>query len=393
MDKLFLVVLIVIIIILLFILFTRIKIQGDDYYQRELRNRFINIEGHRHNENIDRILELEQRLPDIRPIDHYRLGTTHLLNANNRQLAARHFNQALQQIINMDENTPDTNTIYILDRIEDMQDLLIELDVDLPLQEAILADYDRRQKINQRLPIDKDDPEYKQKTILAKQEWHSDSQNVHDSAMSNELKIQYDKICEENKKIPNGYIYNYNTAIDWLKKRFSDTEDKNKLNQLIEIFSYDYTIELLECGEQELISCIWKRIHDEGNKGNYQALKDAFADAIMDCIEGGFPVCKTGRSAKLWQLFAKLDKDPAIGILKNKQSVRNEIYERCAKILNEELDRSGLAEDYNKGMHNEEISAMINRTKESMDHIKKEYSDVLSEESLDRILSECKDIL
>jgi hypothetical protein len=64
------------------------------------------------------------------------------------------------------------------------------------LQNALLALYNQQTEQNKNVAsikydIKSDDPEFKQKTILSRQNWQSDSQNVHDSSIYATLNNQF----------------------------------------------------------------------------------------------------------------------------------------------------------------------------------------------------------
>ena len=56
----------------------------------------------------------------------------------------------------------------------------------------------------------------------------------------------------------------------------------------------------------------------------------------MDCRENGMMVCANGRITRIVQSLAHLDNDPAIGELKTKESIRNELFSNVGNFVAKE---------------------------------------------------------
>ncbi len=214
-------ILIIAIIWILYGIYKQIRIAGEDRNQRLTRVHFNNIRGEDYDEEAKQVIEYGEAIENPRAIDHYRVGAVYLLNAQDPRAAHRHFNNALTQIINGEVDTREAP--FILDRIEDFRNHFVDfVDVgELPLQRAMFAHYDNQQqqieqikKAKPTIAIANDDPEFKQKTLLSRQEWQSDSQNVHDSAIYEELSTQVDKVMKDNKNIKDIQLHGYDEAIN-----------------------------------------------------------------------------------------------------------------------------------------------------------------------------------
>jgi hypothetical protein len=395
-------ILVIIIIYLIYSIIIKIPIAGEDYYQRKTHHYFNNVHGEEFDQDAKRVIEYGEEIKNPRPIDHFRIGEVYLINAQNPQAAQRHFAQALTQII---DNRGGFNEVpFILERIIDLRDHFVnfpEID-DLPLQEALLAHHTNVNKLveRKRAEVADDDPQYTQKIILNRQNWQSDSQNVHDTAIFTELQEQLALVEENNKLIPNIHTKDFNDVVNWLKVRYGNEPDKAaKIQRVITYLSNNYPIGSMPGhNEQDIIVAVWQRSFDPENKSRINDIRESLGDAVLDCFEGTSVVCLTGRISKIWQALAKLDKNPDIGILKSKQLIRNEIYERCAKIVDDFIGENGTASEmlkssYQKGEKTEQVQELIACMQQQIENLRAEYTGLISEEQLSMILEECKQVL
>jgi len=358
----------------------------------DLRNDFQeyykNLHGDSFDNNAKNCIKLGEKIENKNALDHFILGSTYLINAHQPAEASRHFNNAID-IINQNPDNVDND--FILNRINDYAHMLIDHPEaeDIDIQNALIRYYTE----NKTNRIEEN------KNILEKQHWVSDSQNVHDSSISNDLKNQYIKVAKENNNIPNIATKDYESVKNWLLIRFQDEADKlHNVNEVLKFIDNNYKVYDWNIKEQDIIVCVWQRCHDPGNKDNFSLLREALANAVLDCIEGCNVVCLTGRITKVWQALATIDKDAEIGILKSKQSIKNEIYERCAKIVNDYIGDEGsvsdlLRESYIKGEDTEQVKELKEHLKQEIDKLKEVYIDDIPEDQLDKILNECKDTI
>lgn len=397
--------LIFIILYIVYKIIHKLRWKGEDYNQRRAHAHFNNLHGEEYDEDAKNAIRYGEAIENPRAIDHYRIGTTYLVNAHNPRRAYQHFRQALHQVINGEVELKEAP--FILDRIDDYKDFFMEFpDIEeLPLQQALMAHYDARTNMNQQLAREKpeireDDPEFTQKIILARQEWQSDSQNVHDSAVYEELREQFFKIREENAKIPNAGLRNFNEVSNWLKVRYEgDTAKSTAVSKVLDHLNNNYSVTALPgVREQDIIVAVWKRAYDQENTDRFNDIREAIGDAVLDCIEGGSVVCMSGRTSKIWQALAKLDKDPQIGTLKTKQVLRNEIYELSAKIVDDYAGKNGsaseaLKEAYARGENTEQVNELIETMKQQISDLRPKYEGLLPKEQLDLTLEECKSVI
>lgn len=394
----------VVIFWLILMIYRQITIAGEDYNQRQARLHFNNIHGEEFDEEAKQTIEYGEAIDNPRAIDHYRLGTVYLLNARNHRAAHQHFNNALHQIIRGQVDTRETP--FILNRITDFADHFVDIpDVeDLPLQQAMLAHYNQQnhqlsQVSKKKQEIAKDDPEFKQKSLLARQDWQSDSQNVHDTAIYEELKDQITRVSEENNKLRDIQLHGYDEAINWLRVRYKESPKRHDVEKVIAILNNDYPVgSVPNLTEKKIITTIWQRTFDPENKDRAQNIREAMGDAVLDCVEGGSVVCMSGRSSKMWQALAKLDKEPDMGVLKTKQALRNEIYDRAAKIVDDFVGANGsasqaLKESYTKDENTEQVKELKEHMRTKLNEIGNDYKGLLPEDQINSTIKECQAII
>lgn len=397
---LFMVVVIVIIIFLILHILKQIHIEGETYEQRLLHKYFNNTAGEQLDNNARNVINTGEEIKNPRAIDHYRIGQVYLINARNVDRARHHFEQALNQIVDGKVDTREAP--FILERIDDFKDRFFEnMDIDNNIQAALLALYNQQNEQNKNVAnikyeIKSDDPEFKQKTILSRQHWQSDSQNVHDSSIYTELNAQFRHIKKENEKID----ANYDEIVNFLKNKYKNDKEKNyKLNLVLEILNNNYPVGYISgVKEQEILLEVWKRTKHPSNVNNSFMMQNAIADAILDCVENGHPVCMAGRISKIWQALARLDFEENLGILKSKQVLRNEIYQKAAKIVDMYLGEKSsvpadIKKDYNEGKMTDSVIKMIDNIKKDIYNIKNDYTDLLSSDQLDVIIKECQNVI
>ena len=234
------------------------------------------------------------------------------------------------------------------------------------------------------------------KNINDKKLWISDSQNVHDSNLTDEFINQFILVCNENNlnNLDEFKNVNYQNIIDYFISKCKNHEEKEKINKVIKILNNNYAFDN-NIYEQDILIQIWKRSLDPKNINNKVNIQNALFDNMLDCIENNNVVCIRGRTPKLWQSLALLDYNKNIGILKSKQLIKNEIYESCGKIINETLNKQQnyIINDYNNSKNTLEVQELKNNIFKSIDELKNNYKGKLLDIQLNNIINECKELV
>jgi hypothetical protein len=355
--------------------------------QSRIETHYNNIFGDVHDRNVDAILRLveDQKLG---PMDNYRVGVVQIQNIGDVDAGNVYFHRAIEEIM---QDPNDENAIFVIDGIRDFrradnEDLFDFLDQahDLVL-DAHLSETNAR-KIRE-LPKN-NDPEYVQKAILAKQKWNSDAQNVHDSKMTEVMTRQFHQIREEN--IQKGIQIPYTAAKQILHEHVTQDKYENVTKTLDAIERNDDLFKYID--EIQIFETVVSRAMDPANKNNRKQILEALADSLADGANGYGVVCITGRSKLMWQSLALLDYKQDIGVMKSKQMIRNEIFEKVAKIIIDEeaKETPETLAIYTKGGTNEQTEALKARILNRIDCIQEDYRDIANPEDINMAIAECR---
>ena len=388
--------LIIFIVWLVFSIYKQYRIAGEDRNQRLTRYYFNNIRGEDFDDVAHNALLYGEAIEAPRAIDHFRLGTVYLVNARDNKAAHRHFSAALNQII--DGNVPTIDAPFILNRIQDF-----ETDVeDLPLQQALVAYYGAQKAQNIALAASRtahDGPDFVQRVILSRQNWQPDSQNVHDSALYSELREQIYSVIKSNNLIPNIQNHDYKEAVNWIRVKYSGDPRRIDVEKVIGTMNNNYPVGIIpDINEQDVITAVWQRSFDPANHKTAAQIRNLLCDAIYDCVERGSVVCMAGRVSKIWQTLARVDYNDETGVLKTKQALRNEIFQRAAKIVDDYVGENGsvsieLKSAYNNNEQTEQVLELVSCIKTKIDDLADEYKQYIDDEQLNILLEECKAVV
>jgi tetratricopeptide (TPR) repeat protein len=149
--------------------------------------------------------------------------------------------------------------------------------------------------------------------------WHEDRQNVHDSALTNSIETQYQKLKQMNQGSPQ-------ISIDEIIADVERLPDADKAVRLLRHLQFHgaYPVTKL-ANDTELMLII--EVYKQMRKDNLVA----FATALADCYENDVLVCISGRVARIFASMAHII--PGMGVLKTREIIRNEIFTECAKIV------------------------------------------------------------
>ena len=382
-------VLLVVVIIIMIYAFS----SSSKYSNKELADKYYkDLHGDANDESARKAIEYGKKIENPTALDSYRLGSAYLINAQNPREANKHFTKALEKIIS--GKTSPTDAIFIVERIDEFKDRFMDHPdlEDLPLQHALAATFEAQYK---KAQDDKASGTSADKKLLARKHWNSESQNVHDSAIYDTLKKQIYHGRELNAKIPGIETKNYAYISNWLRMKYCDDAKKAaKIDKVLKLLDNNYPTRLIpNVNEQDVFVTAWRRSQDPANAARMTQMLDAFGDAVLDCVEGDHPVCIDGRIAKIWQSLAMLDNDKEMGVMRSKQMIRNEIYEKCANAVRMILDSASdeVKAAYNSGAECKDglTDELITQMRNEINKIGAEYKDKLDRDSLSGIINEC----
>lgn len=378
-------VLVILIAVVVYYLFTKIR-QSRQITETKIGRHYDHIFGDVYDQNVDELLHAAEE-KTLRPIDNYRVGVVQFQNVGDVDAGNRFFQRAIREII---DDPNDADAVFIIDGIEDFRradnrDLfeILEHARNLVLDAHITEIRERKFR---ELPKN-DDPQYVPKSILAKQSWHRDSQNVHDAKMTEVMLKQFQQVKAENKK--KDLRVDYMTIRKMLLENTPQDKQQNLINVLDTIERNDDVNKYVD--EIEIIETVAARAMDPANEANRAKIFEALSDSLCDASNGTNSVCLTGRSKLIWQSLALLDFDPEIGIMKSTQMVRNEIIEKVAKIVLEEEQKATpeTLAAYTKGENTEEVRLMKQQILNRIEDIREEYREIANSKDINMILAEC----
>jgi hypothetical protein len=381
------------------------------YYHVNISDEYAKLSGDAMDEVASRLIQSGKRLRNPTPMDNLHIGSTLLINMNDPRGAETYFKRALDQIqTQIHEEKTDADTPFILNRIADLTNAYDE-DWDLDAQDALFAYYDattdwgtRQQTVAHR-HADRNEntvPEQITAPLREATTWHSDSQNVHDSLINNELADQFKRLRDSNRKNLELHSLDYAHAAAWLRERFRDDPRNESVCKALQMFDHNYAMQTLgtDVREQDVVGEVWRRIHDTPNEENFNKLREAFADGIIDCVENGNVVCIDGRTKKVMQSLAHLDADPSMGLFHSKSMVRNEMLSRAADIVDSYVGKNGTAPhevitEYLAGnpTNREDVVALEDEMRKSIADMAADYADKLPDGEIRTIIAQCQDVV
>jgi len=228
--------------------------------------------------------------------------------------------------------------------------------------------------------------------------WTSDSQNVHDTNINQELVQQYNLVSNSvgpsNWNLHKISEYISSPAITEKMPAFELDNVFRATNMLRYIENHDPVIAMLGVRESEYMSNIFSYIMQQ-NDEKKTVMTQNFINNLKDMEGNGSPVCINGRTTRALSSLAwpeDIDFQDGIGILKSGQVIKNEILSKVGHIRDSVLanEDKEIVDKYNAGEQMEVLQATI--MKEIDDKILADYSEAKGID-LKAIRNEIKDNL
>jgi len=353
---------------------------------------------------------------ELKAKDNYRIANIYRHYVQNDDLAKQYYAEALD---NMAQNPQDGDD-YMLDQIEgfgmdigDIRQLVAEdrivrqtlehgneIEVqpfninDMapqpvlrePLNQVDLNGLNNSPKLTQnKLEQLKHMNKKEKKTYMKNLIKHtSDSQNVHDPHVTDDIATFYNKIRDSpstNKDIK--------TMIEQYRNRVGDKAYYNALTTLSNMKKNE-KFSKANAGEQDILNAVWRRINAPINSNKVDQLNLSLVESLANCITPTGSVCISGRVANVIGSLGNIDDD--VGILKTKEMVRNEVFATAGhemKSVLEEYKGTPGAEDFNNGndtVDSQRIEQLIKQRIEM--RLRKDYKGVIPEKDLELLIVE-----
>lgn len=275
------------------------------------------IDGNDTTEDVLRTLAILDAKPAPSALDHYQLGTFYDYHLGDQQKAQKHYTRALEKA-----TIEPKDITFIVDRIGDrlVQERPPEYDehhydfnVAVQLQQAFDVAAANRQ-------------------IPAENDWHIDTQNVHDSILNNKVGEHYKRLKGINSPEP----VNIDTIIQNLSADPKAFEFNNAIKMLQYIKEHNaHIVKLDNDTEPQFVCEVWKQA------SRRPTAKTSFIESLDESWNKGIPTCATGRVARVLQSQAHtIPEDPTIGVLKTREAIRNEIFNSSSHMLSQGLAKN-----------------------------------------------------
>lgn len=283
-------------------------------------------------------LEVETQYNNPPAYNAFVIGDLLRYNYGDDEIAIMYYQDAVERL----ENNPgDYHADHILDRVEDTTPVINTA----PARTAV-------RNVRQKL---KDSPVVK---------ITSDPQNVHDSHVNADIKKVYDNVVELNMLDDTPHI-GRKELYKYLKKSLSPNKLERARKTLSAMIGHNTAI-----GDYEklMVDNIWNRVNSRSNADRIDTLRESFADALVDCTnDEGYTVCSNGRCARIISSLTLLDSDAnAAAPVKTREILRSEVMSKAAKILENALKNSTIAEDYLAGKETPEVAEFETTVKAEM---------------------------
>lgn len=238
----------------------------------------------------------------------------------------------------------------------------------------------------------------------------NDSQNVHDSAVNEQLRKTYSKLKETTpSEAVSAAAQKLSSSIQsQVNSYFTDVNEKTRAEKSLQKILEGRYNATLDANERDILTLVWARSCMGENFSNKKLIRDAVVQALRDMGDEDSEgvVCSSGRCARLLEslLFTDQQDEAVAGVMTTEQ-IRNDVMERSNKLLHSTIDEyatdtldanGGLAKaarsyiDPSVVVSPDDEKAFKQVVKHKINTlIKNEYEDKLSSRDVKNIRSHC----
>lgn len=223
----------------------------------------------------------------------------------------------------------------------------------------------------------------------------NDPQNVHDTAVIQDMKATYNKI-----RTGVGIMESLAEIETYARRHVDKTKAQFIVNAVVNarkgerIVAYNAT-------EDEVLASVWQRIKHPSNLIRRQQMIDNLMIALEESGRPG--VCINGRTTRYLGALVLNDFDPDVGNAMTTEDYKNEIYMAANKMLKDALRDAEQSPDegiaaisqyYNGEIDDDEINEeklreFKDKLKQDIDKMINEYTDRLNPGHIERLKNEC----
>lgn len=242
---------------------------------------------------------------------------------------------------------------------------------------------EKRRKRRKRVSKNATQKQILQDNYYEERDLRSDPQNVHESQVVDDMTNIYRNILVENdRESLVGEPIHYTMGDIKFAIKHHEFGDPGKRSRALKVFNkieQGNSISNLKAGEDEIILNVWRRIHSPDNAENRESLKASLMDALAEGMDKNHfgeykEVCAGGRTSRVLGSLTLLDNNDQIAApMKTKEIMRNEIFAKTYKIIQNELENAPkmVSNAYNGIIPEEEVPPELNSKVEALeDHMR-----------------------
>lgn len=303
-------------------------------------------------EYAENALETIENIQNPTPKDHFLAARIIDLNAHDGRINnVRVLNNVVDRYMYnlqpyVDKGNPTTDRLdwFELDQIENFMDRHMDIMTANPEHnnfiEAVLQA--RPKKVVQTIENAKESANNKKEAfetyVKSNINYTSDTQNVHDSAVNEQLRSTWKKLQQTTPPNINKNAV-FTEVQQYIHANAEDDEKKKRaLRALEELKNAKYNA-TVGTTENDLLTTVWSRAEVPINYKNKKLIKDAVVDSLVDMsLDGAGVVCSNGRCARLMESLVHTDADEAaISGAMTVEQIRNDAFKRSNEILQETI--------------------------------------------------------
>ena len=241
---------------------------------------------------------------------------------------------------------PEGLDLFEIDQIENFAERHLDImDGNPQYTEFLEAVHDKRpSKVQASIEAAKQSSESKVDTFSTYVDLNTsntnDSQNVHDSAVNEQLRKTFKRLTETTPKAAvERAKQDVKSIQDHISAKLSGADRAKGMKSLSHLLEGTYN-NTMNTSEKDILDLVWARSLLPENAANREVIRDAVADSLKDMAgTGGGLVCSNGRCARLLESLVLTDHDDSIvkGVMTAEQ-IRNEAMKQSNDILHATIE-------------------------------------------------------
>ncbi len=228
----------------------------------------------------------------------------------------------------------------------------------------------------------------------------SDAQNVHDSAVTRDLRTTLAKLKQDGDVDATRAIADAREYINEMDGTTLSSDRRRDALTVLDQIAQAHMIGTYGDTEDRIFAHVWNRCGHPRNASNIALMRDAVITSLADSIEGGSLTCANGRTGRVLGALATLDHDPVVGGAMTYEAYRNQIYGEVKQLISNEVeahrdspdaDIRAAVEAYEEGQESttDADKAFRDSLKSKIDNNIDAYNDKLTEAERGNIKKEC----